>query len=158
MDAPKIKPPLGFGKGINQYLNHYVSVADTKAAGILTVDFTLGGYLLTHIPPMGWPLVFHWTGLVLLIASGVSALHTLYPRTPKIGSSIIFWEDIRARGTVDTYLDDLCHTDEGEVERQYGVQNYLVSGVLAKKYGSVRWGIRILICAIPFIILRLIGE
>lgn len=55
---------------------------------------------------------------------------------------------------MDTYVDELRHVDEAEVERQYGAQNYLVSGVLSKKYVSVRWGMRALMVAIPLIILK----
>ena len=68
------------------------------------------------------------------------ALRTLYPRTPKIGSSPIFWEDVRARATVDDYLKDLGQMDEQDVERQYGAQNYLVSGVLSKNTKPSKWG------------------
>ena len=149
-------PPPGFGIGVNNYLNHYVNVADAKAAGILTADFTLSGYLVTHVPSGLLPLASHWVALILLIASGVMALRVLYPRTPKIGSSLIFWEDIRSREMLETYLADLRHTEEAEVERQYGAQNYLVSGVLSKKYVSVRGGMKALMGAIPFVILRII--
>lgn len=154
-----MKPPPGFGKETNAYLNHYVNVADAKAAGLLTADLTLSGYLIANVPSAWWPQIFHWSALGLLIVSGIMALHTLYPRTPKIGSSLIFWEDIRTRSTVDAYLLDIGQTDEAEVERQYGAQNYIVSGVLSTKYGSVRWGMRALMAAIPFILLRIsIGE
>lgn len=61
--------PAGFGKEVNKYLNHYVTVADTKAAGVLTVDLALAGYLLAQIPTASWPLRFHWITLLLLLAS-----------------------------------------------------------------------------------------
>ena len=149
-------PPTGFGVGVNNYLNHYVNVADAKAAGVLTADLALGSYLMTHVPMEHWTMAFHWAAFVFLIISGALALFTILPRTPRIGSSLIFWEDIRSRSTLDLYLDELKHVDEAEVERQYGAQNYIVSGVLSKKYVSVQWGIRTLMGAIPFVILRLI--
>lgn len=147
-------PSPGFGVGVNNYLNHYVNVADAKAAGTLTADLALGGYLMAHVPVEHWALIFHWATFIFLIISGSLALHTLYPRTPKVGSSLIFWEDVHSRETMDTYVDELRHVDEAEVERQYGAQNYLVSGVLSKKYVSVRWGMRALMVAIPLIILK----
>src|ERR1051326_7987348 len=115
-----MKPPLGFGKDVNTYLNHYVNVVDAKAAGVLTADFTIGGYLMASVPVASWPQVFHWSAVSLLITSGIMAINTLYPRTPKIGSSSIFWEDVHARATMDDYLRDLGQVDELEVERQYG--------------------------------------
>lgn len=152
----KLGPPSGFGVGVNNYLNHYVNVADAKAAGTLTADLTLGGYLMAHVPVEHWVLIFHWAAFVFLIISGSMALYTLYPRTPKVGSSLIFWEDVHSRATLDIYVDELRHMDEAEVERQYGAQNHIVSGVLSKKYASVRWGMRALMVAIPLIILNLL--
>jgi hypothetical protein len=95
-----MKPPPGFGKEVNHYLNHYVNVADAKAAGVLTADLTIGGYLITTVPVTLGPQIFHWAALDLLIESGIMALRTLYLGTPKIGSSPIFWEDVRARATI----------------------------------------------------------
>jgi len=152
----KSGPPPGFGVGVNNYLNHYINVADAKAAGVLTADFTLGSYLMTHVPIERLATAFHWAAFVFLIISGIMALLTLYPRTPKVGSSLIFWEDVHSRETMNTYVDELRHVDEAEVERQYGAQNYLVSGVLSKKYVSVRWGMRALMIAVPLIILKLL--
>jgi hypothetical protein len=57
---------------------------------------------------------------------------------------------------VDDYLKDLGQMDEQDVERQYGAQNYLVSGVLSKKYQAVKVGMITLMLAITFVILRLI--
>lgn len=85
------------------------------------------------------------------------ALWSLYPRTPRIGSSLIFWEDVRNRPTVDEYLRDLSQVDDDEVERQYGAQNYIVSDVVSKKYLFVRRSMRCLIAALPFVILSVLG-
>ncbi len=153
-----MKPPPGFGHSINEYLNHYITVADAKAAGVITVDLALAGYLLSKVPTITWPLIFHWIALSLLLVSGLVAIHTLIPRTPKVGSSLIFWEDIRTRTTMDAYLQELAHVDEAEVERQYAAQNYFVSDVLSKKYVLVRRSMRTLVGAIVFTTLRtLIG-
>ncbi len=152
----KAGPPPGFGIGVSNYLNHYVNVADAKAAGILTVDLAIGGYLLTNHPAAWLPWILYCIAVLLLTISGALALFTILPRTPRVGSSLIFWEDVRSRSSLDIYLDELKHVDEVHVERQYGAQNYIVSDILSKKYASVRWGIGTLMGAIPFVILRLI--
>jgi hypothetical protein len=152
-----MKPPQGFGESINKYLNHFVNVADAKAAGLLTAALAISGYLMPNAPTMLLPQISHWACLVLLTISGILALWALYPRTPKIGSSLIFWEDIRSRPTVDDYLNDLTQVDEIEVERQYAAQNYLVSGVLSAKYLFVRCSMWCLILAGPFLVMRLVG-
>ena len=41
------KPPKGFGKGINDYLNHYVTVSDAKAAAFLALNFIEINFLIT---------------------------------------------------------------------------------------------------------------
>ena len=75
------------------------------------------------------------------------ALVALYPRTPKIGGGVIFWEDVRSHETVEIYQKDLSQVDEAEVERQYGAQNYIVSGILKSKYKAVQWAMRALVGA-----------
>jgi hypothetical protein len=152
-----IKSPQGFGESVNKYLNHFVNVADAKAAGLLTVDLAIGGALVSNIPVALWPQCLHWAALLLLATSGIFALWALYPRTPKIGSSLIFWDDIRARPTVDDYLTDLSQVDDMEIERQYGAQNYLVSGVLSIKYRFVRCSMWCLLATIPLLAIRLVG-
>jgi hypothetical protein len=149
------RPPSGFGLGVNNYLNHYINVADAKAAGVLTADFTIGGYLLIHSPTAFWSSLSHWIAVILLITSAANAIRTLYPRAPKFGGGLIFWEDVRQK-TFDEYYSELRLLDDTERERQYAAQNYLVSGVLSAKYSIVRWSMRLLIAAIPFATLRLI--
>lgn len=156
METSKIKPPPGFGKEVNKYLNHHVTIADAKAAGILTADLALGGYISASTHSSVCIINLQWAPLILLFLSGTFALSTLYPRTPKVGSSIIFWEDIRARTTMEAYLNDLKDVNEAEVERQYGAQNYLISGLLSKKYRFVRLGMWTLMGATPFVMLKLL--
>ena len=152
----KSGPPPSFGIGVSKHLNHYVTVADTKAAGVLTIDLTLCGYFMTHTPDTTWPLIGHWFAVAFFLASIVAALSTLFPRTPKVGSSLIFWEDICARSSLDAYLADLKLVDETEVERQYGSQNFFVSKVLSAKYSRVRISMGALMAAIPFAVFRMI--
>lgn len=45
---------------------------------------------------------------------------------------------------------------EAEIERQYGAQNSIVSGVLKKKHAAVRWAMRALMGALPATILKLV--
>ncbi|OQW36950.1 MAG: hypothetical protein A4E19_14540 [Nitrospira sp. SG-bin1] len=132
-------------------------MADAKAAGLLTADLAICGALMSNTPVTLWPQRFHWASLLLLATSGIFALWALYPRTPKIGSSLIFWEDIRARPTVDDYLTDLCQVDDMEIERQYGAQNYLVCGVLSTKYRLVHRSMWCLLAAVPLLAIRLSG-
>jgi hypothetical protein len=44
------RAPTGFGKGVNDYLNQYVMVADAKAGAILAANLALSAALLDHKP------------------------------------------------------------------------------------------------------------
>ncbi len=41
-------PPEGFGKGVNDYLNHYVRNADAKAGVLIAAALTIAAYLLSQ--------------------------------------------------------------------------------------------------------------
>lgn len=132
-------------------------MADAKGAGLLTADLAIGGCLMANAPMTLGTQLSHWACLFFLTTSGILALLALYPRAPRIGSSLIFWEDIQARPTVDEYLKDLSQVDNMEIERQYGAQNYLVSGILSAKYGFVRRSMWCLLAAMPLLAIRLWG-
>lgn len=38
--------PRGFGKGVNDYLNHYVTVSDAKAAAFLALNVVVIQFLM----------------------------------------------------------------------------------------------------------------
>lgn len=67
---PPTGPPSGFGHAVNEYFNHYVGVADTKAAGFLAAALAVGGATLALQPTSVWACVFYWLSLVLLGGPG----------------------------------------------------------------------------------------
>ncbi len=125
------------GKGINDYLNHYVLVADGKAAVLAAGSLVLVGLSLNPDAKDAEP-VFRLIGTILAGLSAVLAGAILYPRTPHSGNGHIFWADIKSFDSVESYWKSLSQLDEDAVGREYAKQNYFVSEVLLKKNAMVR--------------------
>lgn len=127
----------GVGKGINDYLNHYVLVADGKAAAIAAASLVLVGLSLSSEARDAEPIL----RLIGTILSGLSVLlagAVMYPRTPHSGNGHIFWADIRSFDSAESYWKSLRQLDDDEVGREYARQNYFVSQVLLQKNAMVR--------------------
>lgn len=129
-------PPQGFGKNVNDYLNHYVNVADAKAGAVLGAALTIAGLLLVNLPQAGLPLVFLWGAVVFFVLSVAASVAVVYPRTPSAGGGLLFWEDILSQGKLCDYYQELKKTDADRLEIEYAAQNWHVSRVLRSKY---RW-------------------
>ncbi|GEM_PF-1728310 len=149
--------PDGLGKDINDYLNHYVTVADAKAAAILASNFLVLGALTTiEIKTCILIAMFFITGLVSLF-SIFYCIRSLYPRLGHAGKGPIFWESIKKHNSLNEYLDELAKLDVKAKEIEYGKQNWHVSHVLSKKNGNVRlalwtFGLSLLFLATEFLI------
>lgn len=135
-------PPEGLGRAINDYFNHYVGVADAKAAGFLAAALTVGAAAIGLKPTSGWATVFYWLSLLLLGGSGVTGSIAIFPRLPRASNrGLIFWEEVRVWPNATDYQRALAQASAQDVEFEYATQNHVVSGVLHKKHVWVRWSI-----------------
>lgn len=125
------------GKGINDYLNHYVLVADGKAAALAAGSLVLVGLALSSEAGSSEPIL-RLMGTILAGLSTMLAGTVLYPRTPHSGNGHIFWADIRSFDSAESYWKSLNQLDDEAVGREYARQNYFVSEVLLKKNVMVR--------------------
>jgi hypothetical protein len=130
--------PNGFGQGVNNYLNHYITVADAKAVAILTgafailaatIEFDSNGCLMS----IGVLITF-----LLNILTIFFCLWTLYPRLGNSGKGLIFWESIRANSTPEEYCTKVSKLNDGLMEEEYAYQNWYVSTILKQKNGKIR--------------------
>ena len=128
-------PPHGFGKGVNDYLNHYVSVADAKAGVTTGAGLAVAGLLLTHQSDGNLAALLNWLAVGLFIASALAGAFAIFPRRPSGGDGLIFWGDIATNATAADYHDAVEQLDLDEVEKAYATQNWHVSQVLHSKYG-----------------------
>lgn len=127
---------MSFGKGVNDYLNHYVVVADGKAALIMASEVGLLAVMLASDIEMD-PNFRVISSVLAVISIGLAAFVVL-PRTPSSGVGLIFWADIHAYRDVETYYSAVRSMSEGDIERAYAAQNFHVSGVLLQKNRFVR--------------------
>ncbi len=151
-------PPKGFGKGINDYLNQYVTVSDAKAAAFLVLNFLVIQFLVEKHFWMAWGFPCHWAGLGFLLLSIFAASAVLFPRLPRGSKGLIFWEDICERDNPREYEKELAAVQENRVEQEYAHQNFYVSNVLHKKMRLVQWEIILFFIGAAFTVLCIAGH
>lgn len=134
--------PTGFSKNVNDYLNTYVHIADAKAAALVAGNLVALGVIMSHTGgARNSDTLFHLMAVTFfMFAAGTSAL-VLFPRMPKGGKGLIFWEDIRTYTSVAEYQDAVRKLDLQTVEENFAYQNFYVSRVLHRKHILLRWAI-----------------
>ena len=134
-------PPKGFGQSVNEYYNHYISVADTKAGAFLAGNLVILGLMVDQAYLATMASWTQYISIGFLAISSVLAALVLFPRLPRGKQEIIFWEDVYSFPSLLEYQNDLRRVSEQDVEMKYATQNYLVSGVLHRKHQLLRWSI-----------------
>lgn len=147
------KSSKGFGKGINDYLNHYITVSDAKAVAFLALNFIEINLLIKEGSLEYTCFPFGWVALILLFLSVVAASIVLFPRLPRGSSGIIFWEDICECKSPTQYEKELAEVDEKRIEHEYAHQNYYVSTALHKKIKLIRLEIILFLVGTLFTVL-----
>jgi hypothetical protein len=156
-DNQQSNTPNGFGQGVNNYLNHYITVADAKAVAILTGAFAILAATIEFnsdccLLKIGIILTF-----ILNILTIFFCLWILYPRLGSSGKGLIFWESIRANLTPEEYSNKVNKLNTKTVEEEYAHQNWYVSLILKQKNGKIRtalwfFGMSILSIAVLYLL------
>jgi hypothetical protein len=135
MDKERVDERLG--KAVNQYLNHYVLVIDTKAAAIAAASLVIVGFVTS---PAASNLDTPWNlvGGALAVVAAIVAGSVLYPRTPRFHNGHLFWFDIRNFASPTEYWKSLAALDDDAVGLEYARQNFNLSGVLVDKTRRVQ--------------------
>jgi hypothetical protein len=128
------QPPAGFGKSVNDFLIHHVSLADAKAGAAISIDFTVSGLILAQLPDGGFGLAVSLLAVAFLLASLLCGIAVVFPRTSTKPNGVIFWEGIRAKSSYDEYLNAVRSLDEKSVELEFAEQNWHISGLLESKF------------------------
>src|SRR5438270_792187 len=105
-----------FGKGVNDYLNLYVTLADAKAAGFLAAALTVGAALFKVHPSTSLGNLVWWSALGALSGSSAASSFAIFPRLPSGRRGLIFWEDIRSHATFDDYQNKVGSLTIADVE------------------------------------------
>lgn len=151
-------PPAGFGYGVNEYLNHYVAVADAKAAGFLAAALTVGAAAVKLQPTATLSTGLYWLSLALLAAAVVTSAIAIFPRLPHTSSKgLIFFEEIRAWTDTAAYQRALAETTAQDIEFEYAAQNRAVSRVLHEKHIWVRSTVWLLVAGTAVAVLTFLS-
>jgi Family of unknown function (DUF5706) len=148
---PAAVPPRTFSKDVNDYLNHYVTLADAKAAGFLAATLSLGAAVVKLGPSNAfWPALAWWPALATLCVSLALNCVVIFPRLPSGRRGVIFWEDILTRPSSLEYAEEVAALTAADIEREYAAQNYFVSDVVHRKHRLVRFGISTFVVGAAF--------
>jgi hypothetical protein len=131
-------PPSGFGKGVNDYLNDYVKLADAKATAFLAANLAAATLALRIAPESLFPLACRWLSLLSFAGSTFFCAWVVFPRLPKGHFGVVFWEDILLYESNERYRHELGSMDAAAVESEYAAQNRYVSKVVHAKLLAVR--------------------
>jgi hypothetical protein len=127
-------------KGVNDLLNHYVTVFDTKASAFLAGNVAAASFLLREMPH---PMCAKWLYFISLTFYATSVLMagmTIFPRLPRSSKSVIFWGDISAHRDLETYASEFDKViDSSQMDDQYIAQNFYTALVIKRKCHSLRW-------------------
>lgn len=132
---------MGFGKDVNDYFNHYITLADAKAAAFIAASLTVGAATLKLRPTTSSGDALRWCAVAALGASLAACAHVVFPRLPSGRRGLIFWEDVRTFKDHEDYQREVAGLQVPSVEAEYAAQNYFVADVLHRKHYWVRWGV-----------------
>jgi hypothetical protein len=133
--------PMGFAKDVNDYFNHYITLADAKAAGFIAATLTVGAAALKLHPTTMPDEVLRWLAVVVLGAALAAGSHVVFPRLPSGRRGLVFWEDVRTFKDHEEYQREVANLTADAVEVEYAAQNYFVADVVHRKHYWVRWEI-----------------
>lgn len=148
---PRVLPPDSDGsmtamaKGVNDVLNYYVQVTDSKASIFIAGSVAAASFLLLHFPEGLGAQLLYFSAASFLGASLILATLVILPRLPgRSGSGSVYWGHIANFANPGSYRDSFAKTAAaGLLDEEYSILNYYTARILAKK-------IRILQLAILF--------
>jgi len=132
---------FGFSKNVNDYYNHYVTVADAKAGVLIAISFVLFDFLKDFNHCTLFENILFYSSSVLLSFTCIFSVCTVFPRNPKKKKGLIFWDNVKEFKNSREYLEKIKELDFEKIEKKYSNQNYYLSKLLSRKYFFVRLSI-----------------
>jgi hypothetical protein len=139
---------LGFSKGVNDYYNLYITVADAKAGVLIAISFVVFDFLkdLKHCNNLE-NFLFYSSSILLMLTCAFSVF-AVFPRKPKKNKGVVFWENVKEFKNDKEYYEKVTKLDLNKIEETYSTQNYLLSKLLSRKYYFIRIAIIVFIPSI----------
>lgn len=149
-----------FTKDVNDYLNHYVMLADAKAGACLAANIAVGVTIAQVSYSGALSRVLLSLSLLACALSGIACGLAVFPRLPRGDAGLIFWEDIRSFATPIEYHLELYALTDNDIVSAYAEQNYLVSDVLHRKHrwlqrGIVLFGVGVVLSLLTYLLFEI---
>jgi hypothetical protein len=127
-------------KGVNDVLNYYIQVTDTKASIFIAGSVAAASFLLMKFPDGFWPRALYFVSATGLGASLVLATFVILPRLPaRCGTGSVFWGDIAGCSGASEYRDRFGATaSSGLLDDEYSTLNFHTARILQTKVRILR--------------------
>lgn len=147
--TPRSMPPDENGtittmaKGVNDLLNYYIQVTDTKASIMIAGSVTAASFLLMTFPHHWWAKVMYLISASSLGSALIMATMVVIPRLPtRTGLGSVFWGDIAMSSSASEYRDRFAKAAiAGLLDEEYSVLNFHTARILARKIRILRGSI-----------------
>jgi len=130
-------------KGVNDLLNYYIQVTDTKASIMIAGSVTSASFLLMTFPHHWCAKVMYLISASLLGSSLIMATMVVTPRLPtRTGQGSVFWGDIAMSSNAYEYRDRFAKAAvAGLLDEEYSVLNFHTARILGRKIRFLRGSI-----------------
>jgi hypothetical protein len=147
--APRSLPPDTNGvvttlaKGVNDLLNYYIQVIDTKASIMIAASVTSASFLLSMFPDKFLSMLVYVSAASFLGGSLIFATLVVLPRLPaKTGKGCVFWGDIASSVSAVEFRDRFASAAvAGLLDDDYSTLNFYTARILARKIRMLRFAI-----------------
>lgn len=126
-------------KGVNDTLNAYISITDSKAVAFLGGATAAASFFLSRLPESTALIICYAVSAAGYVAGAANAASVIFPRIPPCGGGVIFWGDIASRESADAYAAEFerkCH--DGGLLADYAWLNFCTSKILRCKIRRLR--------------------
>ena len=130
-------------KGVNDVLNYYIQVTDTKASIFIAGSVAAASFLLMNFPDgLGARILYSAAASSLGVALVLATLVVL-PRLPvRSSGGSVFWGDIASCPGPIEYRDRFGATASGGLlDEEYSILNFYTARILGKKIRILRMSI-----------------
>jgi Pycsar effector protein len=136
-------------KAINDQVNYFIQVMDTKASAFLAGGVAAASFLLREAPPGPLGHALYGLAVATYASAVVMAGCVIFPRLPSAGNSVIFWGDVAAHQEFRTYLESFQRIiNDGFLDEQYCLQAWFAARVLRRKHRWLRRSIAMFFAAL----------
>ena len=153
---PRTLPPDADGsrtmlaKGVNDVLNYYIQLTDTKASIFIAGSVAAASFLLMHFPDGRVARLLYFTSASALGMALVLATWVILPRRPaRTGRGSVFWGDIAECADAEVYRSRFGEAAaSGVLDDDYCLLNHQTARILDRKVRILRGAILLFLAGV----------